>query len=48
MTKSVSTTLSEQIFYATVITVAAQRLQPTDKTTFTFAVGEPKQPEAII
>jgi hypothetical protein len=36
------------IFYATVITVAAQRLQPTDKTTFTFAVREPKQPEAII
>jgi len=36
------------IFYATVITVAAQRLQPSDKTTFTFAVRESTQPQAII
>jgi Protein of unknown function (DUF2911) len=36
------------IFYATVISVTAQRLQPTDKTTFTLTAREPKQPEAII
>jgi Protein of unknown function (DUF2911) len=36
------------IFYATVITVAAQRLQPTDTTTLTFVVRESTQPEAIL
>ena len=36
------------VFYATVLTIGAERLQPTDKTAITFAVREPGQPEAIV
>jgi len=37
-----------RIFYATVYTITAERLQPTDKTAFTFAVRGSAQPQAIV
>jgi hypothetical protein len=36
------------VSYATIVTIDAERLQPTDKTAFTFAVGGPAQPQAIM
>jgi hypothetical protein len=36
------------VFYATIVTIDAERLEPTDKTAFTFAVRGPAQPPAIM
>jgi hypothetical protein len=36
------------ISYGTVLTAAAERLQPTDKTTFTFTEQSSGQPQAIV
>lgn len=36
------------VFYGTVLTVAAERVQPTDKTTFTFTKRDSDQPQAIV
>jgi hypothetical protein len=36
------------IFYGTVITINAERLQPTDKSAFTFAAHDPAQPQALV
>lgn len=36
------------IFYGTVITIYAQRLQPTDKSAFTFTAHDSTQPQALV
>jgi len=36
------------VFYATIVTINAERLHPTDKTAFTFAASGPAQPPAIM
>ena len=38
----------QTIFYGTVLTVEAERLQPTDKPAFTFTQRNSDQPEAIV
>jgi|SRR5271170_1828897 len=36
------------MYYGTVLTISAQRLQATDKTVVTFASREPAQPQAVV
>lgn len=36
------------IFYGTVLTINAERLQATDKSAFTFAAHSPAQPQALV
>ena len=38
----------QTIFYGTVLTVEAERLQPTDKPAFTFTQRNSDQPQAIV
>jgi hypothetical protein len=36
------------MYYGTVLTISAQRLQATDESVFTFASREPAQPQAVV
>ena len=36
------------IFFGTILTITAERLQPTDKTAFTLAQHDPAQPQALV
>jgi hypothetical protein len=36
------------IFFGTILTITAERLQPTDKTAFTVAQRDPAQPQVVV